>query len=71
MSLIRTESLFLTSLHHAKQAQFARSSFEYVVRALLLPPDNDGVLKADLAEEWKKWWDRNDDVRYFFLNKGA
>ncbi|GAA5940013.1 nucleolar complex associated 4 [Sporobolomyces koalae] len=71
MSLVRTESLFLTSLHHSKQAQFARASFEYVVRALLLPPANNGVLQADLAEEWKKWWDRNDDVRYFYLTKGA
>ncbi|GAA5884161.1 hypothetical protein JCM16303_005948 [Sporobolomyces ruberrimus] len=71
MSLIRTESLFLTSLHHSKQAQFARASFEYVVRALLLPPDNEGILKTDLAEEWKKWWDRNDDIRFFFLAKGA
>ncbi|GAA5845410.1 hypothetical protein JCM3766R1_006544 [Sporobolomyces carnicolor] len=71
MSLIRTESLFLTSLHHTKQAQFARASFEFVVKALLLPPANDGVLQADLAEEWKKWWDKNDDVRYFFLSKGS
>ncbi|GAA5963703.1 hypothetical protein JCM3765_003552 [Sporobolomyces pararoseus] len=71
MSLIRTESLFLTSLHHAKQAQFARSSFGFVAKALLLPPDNDGILSAELAEEWKKWWDRNDDVRYYFLTKGA
>jgi hypothetical protein len=36
-----------------------------------LPPDDEGVLKGDVGEEWKKWWDRNDDVRYFFLAKGA
>ncbi|GAA6024439.1 hypothetical protein JCM11491_001737, partial [Sporobolomyces phaffii] len=71
MSLVRTESLFLTSLHPVQQAQFARGSFEHVVRALLLPSDNGGVLKPDVADEWNKWWDRNDDVRYFFLNKGA
>ncbi|GAA6062902.1 hypothetical protein JCM10212_004351 [Sporobolomyces blumeae] len=71
MSLVRTESLFLTSLHHARQAQFARTTFDFVVRALLLPYGGDGILKADVAEEWKKWWDRNDDVRYYFLNRGA
>ncbi|GAA5917434.1 hypothetical protein JCM5296_001624 [Sporobolomyces johnsonii] len=71
MSLVRTESLFLTSLHHSNQAQFAHATFAFVVRALLLPPDEEGVLKADVAEEWKKWWDRCDDVRYWFLEKAA
>ncbi|GAA5924671.1 hypothetical protein JCM1841_006381 [Sporobolomyces salmonicolor] len=71
MSLVRTESLFLTSLHHSNQAQFAHVTFAFVVRAMLLPPGNEGVLKADVAEEWKKWWDRCDDVRYWFLEKAA
>ncbi|GAA5906641.1 uncharacterized protein JCM6883_004540 [Sporobolomyces salmoneus] len=59
------------SIHHSKQTQVARAALEYVVKAFLLPPANDGILQPDLAEEWKNWWDRNDDVRYFFLHKGV
>ncbi|BGP24309.1 Maturation and nuclear export of 40S ribosomal subunits interacting protein [Rhodotorula toruloides] len=71
MSLVRTESMFLTSLDPARRARFARSTFSYVVRALLLPPTEDGTLDPDVLEEWKKWWDRCDDVRLFFLEQAA
>ncbi|KAJ8294950.1 hypothetical protein OF846_002016 [Rhodotorula toruloides] len=71
MSLVRTESMFLTSLDPARRAKFARSTFAYVVRALLLPPTEDGTLDPDVLEEWKKWWDRCDDVRFFFLEQAA
>lgn len=71
MSLVRTESLFLTSLHSERQAKFAHGTFTNVVRSLLLPPSEDGVLPSDVAEEWLKWWDRCDDVRYWFLRETA
>ncbi|GAA5849657.1 hypothetical protein JCM8547_000524 [Rhodosporidiobolus lusitaniae] len=71
MSLVRTESLFLTSLHPQKQARFAQTTFVHVVRAILLPPTEDGSLAEDVTEEWKKWWDRCDDVRYYFLKEAA
>ncbi|BGP15787.1 hypothetical protein JCM10213_005731 [Rhodosporidiobolus nylandii] len=71
MSLVRSESLFLTSLHPQKQARFAQTTFVYVVRAILLPPTEDGALPEDVSEEWKKWWDRCDDVRYYFLKEAA
>ncbi|GAA6007681.1 hypothetical protein JCM10207_004838 [Rhodosporidiobolus poonsookiae] len=71
MQLVRTESLFLTSLHPTKSARFAHPTFAYVVRAILLPSNEDGVLKADVSEEWQKWWDRCDDVRLYFLKEAA
>ncbi|GJN89024.1 hypothetical protein Rhopal_001998-T1 [Rhodotorula paludigena] len=71
MSLVRTESLFLTSLHSERQAKFAHGTFANVVRSLLLPPSEDGTLPSDVAEEWLKWWDRCDDVRYWFLRETA
>ncbi|GAA5821486.1 hypothetical protein JCM3770_000595, partial [Rhodotorula araucariae] len=71
MSLVRTESTFLTALHPDRQAKFAHATFAHVVRALLLPPGEDAELKPDVAEEWKKWWDRCDDVRYWFLREAA
>ncbi|GAA5982170.1 hypothetical protein JCM10908_004766 [Rhodotorula pacifica] len=75
MSLVKTESLFLTSLDSERRAKFAESTLAYVVRALLVPEtessEDDGVLREDVAEEWKKWWDRCDDVRYYFLTNAA
>ncbi|GAA5877688.1 hypothetical protein JCM3774_006642 [Rhodotorula dairenensis] len=72
MSLVKTESLFLTSLDPERRAKFAESSLAYVVRALLVPEnDQDGELRDDIADEWKKWWDRCDDVRYYFLTNAA
>ncbi|KWU46226.1 CBF-domain-containing protein [Rhodotorula sp. JG-1b] len=71
MSLVKTESLFLTSLDAERRARFAESTLAYVVRALLVPENDDGQLGDDVAEEWKKWWDRCDDVRYYFLTNAA
>jgi U3 small nucleolar RNA-associated protein 19 len=71
MSLVKTESLFLTSLDSERRAKFAESTLAYVVRALLVPENDDGQLGDDVAEEWKKWWDRCDDVRYYFLTNAA
>ncbi|GAA6027656.1 hypothetical protein JCM8097_007968 [Rhodosporidiobolus ruineniae] len=71
MSLVRTESLFLTSLHPTKQARFAQTTFVFVVRAILLPSTKEGTLVEDVSEEWKKWWDRCDDIRYYFLKEAA
>ncbi|GAA5885679.1 hypothetical protein JCM6882_007524 [Rhodosporidiobolus microsporus] len=71
MSLVRTESLFLTSLHPTKQARFAQTTFVHVVRAILLPPTEGGVIQEDVSEEWGKWFDRCDDVRYYFLKEAA
>jgi len=71
MSLVRTESAFLTSLHPDRQAKFAHATFAHVVRAILLPPSDDGEIQPDVAEEWQKWWDRCDDVRYWFLREAA
>ncbi|GAA5912243.1 hypothetical protein JCM8208_001311 [Rhodotorula glutinis] len=71
MSLVRTESSFLTSLHPDRQAKFAHATFAHVVRAILLPPSDDGEIQPDVADEWQKWWDRCDDVRYWFLREAA
>lgn len=71
MSLVRTESLFLTSLQAQKQARFAQTTFLHVVNAILLPPTANGTLAEDVSEEWKKWWDRCDDIRYYFLKEAA
>lgn len=71
MSLVKIESLFLTSLDSERRAKFAESTLAYVVRALLVPENDDGQLGDDVAEEWKKWWDRCDDVRYYFLTNAA
>ncbi|BGP55181.1 hypothetical protein JCM8202_006348 [Rhodotorula sphaerocarpa] len=71
MSLVKTESLFLTSLDSERRAKFAESTLAYVVRALLIPENETGELGEGVAEEWKKWWDRCDDVRYYFLTNAA
>lgn len=73
MSLVRSESHFLTSLHPDRQAKFAHATFAHVVHAVLLPPGQgeDAELKQDVLDEWKKWWDRCDDVRYWFLREAA
>lgn len=73
MSLVRSGSHFLTSLHPDRQAKFAHTTFAHVVRAVLLPPGEgeDAELKQDVLDEWKKWWDRCDDVRYWFLREAA
>lgn len=71
MSLLRTESQFLTSLHSTRQAQFATSTFSIVVRGILLPANEDGILTSETLEEWKKWWDRYDDIRFYFLKEAA
>ncbi|GAA5968774.1 hypothetical protein JCM11641_000727 [Rhodosporidiobolus odoratus] len=70
MSLVRTESLFLTSLHPAKHARFAQTTFVHIVRGILTPQPNV-ELREDVLEEWKKWWDRYDDVRYYTLKEAA
>ncbi|GAA5830762.1 hypothetical protein JCM11251_001065 [Rhodosporidiobolus azoricus] len=71
MSLVRTESLFLTSLHPTKQARFAQTTFVHVVRAILLPPTEGGAIQEDVKEEWNKWFDRCDDIRYYYLKEAA
>jgi U3 small nucleolar RNA-associated protein 19 len=72
LSLLRTESLFLTSLHHSKQAQFANTTFAVLVKGLLAPDVEDegvtaGWINDELREEWRKVFDRYDDLRFYFL----
>ena len=71
MSLLRTESGFLTALHPHRQAQFATQTFAIIVRGLLCPTGDEGVLRPEIREEWKKYWDRYDDVRFHFLREAA
>ncbi|SCV67636.1 BQ2448_5247 [Microbotryum intermedium] len=71
MSLLRTESTFLTSLHHSRQAQFPSSTFVHVVRAILLPQDDEGLIVAEIKDEWQRWWNVCDDIRYHFLKEAA
>ena len=71
MSLLRTESAFLTALHPHRQAQFASHTFAIIVRGLLCPAADEGVLRPEIREEWKKYWDRYDDIRYHFLKESA
>lgn len=71
MSLLRTECNFLTSLHSTKQAQFASSTFSIIVKGILQPASNDGLLTAETLEEWKKWLDRYDDIRFHFLKEAT
>lgn len=70
MSLLRTESNFLTSLHPNRTAQFASSTFALIVKGLLLPPD-DELLQEDTREEWQKWFNKCDDVRFYFLKEAT
>ncbi|KAL8292627.1 hypothetical protein RQP46_001239 [Phenoliferia psychrophenolica] len=70
MSLVRTEAAFLTSLHPTRASQWPSATFALVVKGLLLPTGN-GELLEDTKQEWMKWWDRYDDVRYHFLKEAA
>lgn len=71
MNLLRAESGFLTSLHPHRQAQFAHASFAHIVRALLLPAGDGGLIRQEVRDEWRKWFDRYDDVRFYFLREAA
>ena len=71
MSLLRTEADFLTSLHRSRQAQFPTDTFAHIVRGIVQPAGEDGVLRADVKDEWLKWWNRCDDIRYHFLKQAA
>lgn len=79
LSLLRTESVFLTLLHPIRQAQIASSTFSYLVRALLTPviaeAEEDsttaGWINDELKDEWKKSFDKYDDLRYHFLKEAA
>jgi U3 small nucleolar RNA-associated protein 19 len=77
MNLVRSESTFLTSLHRSRQAQFPSSTFSHVVRAILVPSaqqqfdlDNASI-RSEIKDEWLKWWNRDDDVRFYFLKQSA
>ncbi|KAK4700927.1 U3 small nucleolar RNA-associated protein 19, partial [Phenoliferia sp. Uapishka_3] len=70
LSLVRTEAAFLTSLHPTRASQWPSPTFALVVKGLLIPP-GDGELLEDTKQEWMKWWDRYDDVRYHFLKEAA
>lgn len=37
----------------------------------LLVPVGTGELLEDTKQEWMKWWDRYDDVRFYFLKEAA
>lgn len=71
MSLLRAESAFLTSLHHSRQAQFPSSTFAHIVRAILVPTPRGAELRLETREEWLKWFNRDDDIRYHFLKEAA
>ena len=80
MSLLRTESLFLTSLHPTRSAQFGSKTFAIIVKSILLPGLNPAVesmdgevnlLRDEMKEEWNKWWNKNDDIRYYFLKEAS
>ena len=82
MSLLRTESAFLTSLHPTRAAQFGSSPFASVVKSLLLPGfkgdlalgakgKSATLLRDDMKEEWNKWWNKNDDIRYHFFKESS
>ncbi|KAM0748140.1 CBF-domain-containing protein [Meredithblackwellia eburnea MCA 4105] len=72
MSLIRTESAFLTSLHPQKQHQWPHESFRLIVRQLLLPSHSNNQLLPDEAKvEWLKYWNKYDDIRYYFFKESA
>ncbi|SGY16295.1 BQ5605_C012g06834 [Microbotryum silenes-dioicae] len=71
MSLLRTESTFLTSLHHSRQAQFPSSTLVHILRAILLPQDDEGLIVPEIKDEWQKWWNVCDDIRYHFLKGSA
>lgn len=70
MSLLRHEASFLTSLHSSRQAQFPTSTFAHIVRGILIPTPEGADLSPEIKEEWLKWFNRDDDIRYHFL-KGA
>ncbi|KAK4053385.1 Maturation and nuclear export of 40S ribosomal subunits interacting protein [Microbotryomycetes sp. JL201] len=70
MQLLRTESQFLTSLHPAKQAQFATSTLRHIVNVLLAPTDDD-QLPEDVRDEWITFLTRYDDIRFYFLQEAT
>lgn len=71
MNLVRSEASFLTSLHRSRQAQFPVATFSHVVRAILVPAGDDGLLRTEIKDEWFKWWNRDDDIRFYFLKQAA
>ncbi|KAI5480438.1 ribosome biogenesis protein NOC4 [Pseudohyphozyma bogoriensis] len=66
-SLFRTESTLLTSLHPSKQSQFPISSYQILVSTLLLPSDPP-LLTQTTIDDFKKYLEKYDDVRYYFLS---
>lgn len=71
MQMVRSESQFLTSLHPSRQAQFATTTFAHLVKMLLSPPTPDAHVPQDIRDEWQKYWNRYDDIRFHFLRESA
>ncbi|TIA92879.1 hypothetical protein E3P99_00441 [Wallemia hederae] len=67
MSLIRTESSYISNKTSPPSPQFAIESFRRIVRPLLI---TDKPLIEDVRREWlEKWIGKCDDIRYFFFKE--
>ncbi|EOR02015.1 hypothetical protein E3P89_00615 [Wallemia ichthyophaga] len=67
MSLLRTESSYISNKTVPPSPQFAIDSFRRIVRPLLI---NKKPMFDDVRSEWlDKWIGKCDDIRYFFFKE--
>lgn len=67
MSLIRTESSYISNKTKPATPQFAIESFRRLVRSLLV---SEKPIIDDVRKEWiDKWPGKCDDIRYFFFKE--
>ncbi|TIB88662.1 CBF-domain-containing protein [Wallemia mellicola] len=67
MSLIRTESSYISNKTKPATPQFAIESFRRLVRSLLV---SEKPIIDDVRKEWiEKWPGKCDDIRYFFFKE--
>lgn len=67
MSLLRTESSYMSNKTSPPSPQFAMESFRRIVRPLLITRK---PLIEDVRKEWlDKWIGKCDDIRYFFFKE--
>lgn len=73
MTLVRAESNLMTALvsENGSNVHFALQTFGRLVDAIIEAESVERGLRDDVLQEWLKFFNRYDDVRYYFFKHVA